>query len=115
MRKGHPMGIVSMLILLVAVVALLPWVVRILLRSVSGFEDVSHTPAPEITRGGNSSGAGAGSMSLDYVPDRNTNYLCSTPNNSGIPCPEGEFCNGVTQQCEKKYIPSMSDIVGYFS
>lgn len=96
--------------MLVAVVAFLPWAVRLLVRSVSGFEDISHGTPVEVTRGGNGSGP-----SMNYVPDRNTDYLCSTPNASGTPCPEGTFCNGVTQSCERKTVGGIANIVGYFS
>lgn len=105
-RKSGQMGLVSMLILLVAVVAFVPWVLRMLVRSVSGFEDVQ---VPRVAAESKMSG------DLTYVPDRNTDYICRSPNNSGIPCPEGEFCDGTTQSCQKISPPATESVIGYFS
>jgi len=99
-----PKGALYMLAVLVVVV-----VVAILLRQsrpiISGFEaamrvmDVPSVPAQS-----------------QFVPDKNTNYLCRSPNNSGVPCPEGSFCDGPTQSCVRKTIFDMpSDLLGYFS
>lgn len=103
-RKGvQSMGIVSMLVLLVAAVVVLPWVVRMLVRSVSGFEDTPVAPQMGVSQG------------RGYVPDPNTDYICSSPNGSSDPCPEGQFCNGATKSCQQKTVPAMGGIDGYFS
>ena len=103
-RKGvQPMGIVSMIVLLVAAVAVLPWVVRMLVRSVSGFEDAPAAPQMGVSQG------------RGYVPDANTDYICSSPDGSSDPCPEGQFCNGATKSCQQKTVPAMGGIDGYFS
>ena len=41
---------------------------------------------------------------MSYVPDKNTDYLCRSPNESGVPCPEGSFCDGTQQACVRKTI-----------
>ena len=110
-KATHPMGLVSMLVLLVAIVAFVPWVVRTFVRSVAGFEDTPMDkpgitiPTPAMMGGGNY-----------YVPDARTNYLCRSPNDDGVPCPEGQFCDGTTQQCVNKTVPTFIDqVTGYFS
>jgi hypothetical protein len=108
-RKVAPYGLVTMLVLLVATIVLLPLAVRLLVRSVSGFENsMPAPPPPSAIRDENG-------MNMEYVPDRNTNYICRSPNGSGTPCPEGEFCDGTTQSCQKLTVPSMEQISGYFS
>jgi len=53
---------------------------------------------------------------MQYVPDKNTDYLCRSPNNSGVPCPEGTFCDGTQQACVRKTIFDMpGDLLGYFA
>lgn len=111
-RKAiHPMGLVSMLILLVTIVAFVPWVVHTFVNTVSGFEDSPQAqpgitiPTPAMMNSGNY-----------YVPDSRTNYLCRSPNDNGTPCPEGQFCDGTSQQCVNKTVPTLiSQITGYFS
>lgn len=106
-RKSHPMSLVSMLVLLVAIVALVPWILRTLIRTVSGFEDApSVNSVPSVTTMGSG---------MRYVPDRNTDYLCRSPNDNGVPCPEGEFCDGTTQSCQKKSVASTNMVTGYFA
>lgn len=106
-RKVAQMGFVTMLVLLVAAVALLPWAISLLVRSVSGFENEAAVPIPSVSNGGN--------MDMRYVPDANTNYICRSPNGSGVPCPEGEFCDGTTQSCQRITAPSTEQISGYFA
>lgn len=110
-RKTHPMGLLSMLVLLVAIIAIVPWILRTLIRTVSGFEDSPSSGGPSMQVPSVSS-MGSG---MRYVPDRNTDYLCRSPNDNGVPCPEGEFCDGTTQSCQKKTVPSTSMITGYFA
>jgi hypothetical protein len=108
-RKVAQMGFVTMLVLLVAAVALLPWAISLLVRSVAGFENASgpvEAPAPAHM---------SDAMDMRYVPDANTNYICRSPNGSGMPCPEGEFCDGTTQSCQKISAPSTEQVTGYFS
>lgn len=68
--------------------------------SVSGFEDIA---VPAV----------AASASLPVIKD----YLCRSPNNNNIPCPEGTFCDGSRQVCEKRYIGAKDEesVVGYYS
>ena len=106
------LGLVAMIVLLVAVVALLPMVVRMLVRSVAGFED---SPASVAAPPSVPATMGVGNELSRYVPDANTNYICRSPHDSGVPCPEGEFCDGTTQSCQKKTVSAMGEISGYFS
>lgn len=105
-RKVAQMGFVTMLVLLVAAVALLPWAISLLVRSVSGFENEGDISV---------SATSDGRMNTRYVPDPNTNYICRSPNGSGVPCPEGEFCDGTTQACQRITAPSTEQVSGYFS
>jgi hypothetical protein len=107
-RKSGQMGLVSMLILLVVVVAVLPWILRLLVRTVSGFDDTP-VQVPRVAAESKMTG------DLTYVPDKNTDYICRSPNNSGIPCPEGEFCDGTQQVCQKISPAATESVVGYFS
>jgi hypothetical protein len=100
-------GALYMLAVLVGVV-----VVAILLRQsrpiISGFEaamqQASVVNPPAIP------------PQMNYVPDKNTDYLCRSPNGSGVPCPEGTFCDGTQQTCVRKTIFDMpGDLLGYFS
>jgi hypothetical protein len=106
-RKVAQMGFVTMLVLLVAAVALLPWAISLLVRSVAGFENEAAVPVPMVSNGNQ--------MDMRYVPDANTNYICRSPNGSGVPCPEGEFCDGTTQSCQRITAPSTEQISGYFA
>jgi len=116
---AHPkaMGIGAMLVLLVLAVVVLPMIVRYIDRMephfvISGFQDLAqhsngpvHVPAQ----------AASSSMSAMYVPDANTSYLCGSPNGNGQSCPEGTFCDGVTQSCVKTYVGGAVPDTGYFS
>lgn len=100
------MGAGAMLVLLGLIVAFVPMILRWLNFSVAGFGDMEVEAVPQP----------AAMRSSQYTPDANTSYLCRSPNDSGTPCPEGEFCDGTRQACEKKTVPSMMDqVVGYFS
>ena len=107
-RKSGQMSLVSMLILLVAVVAFLPWVLRLLVRNIAGFEDAP-VQAPQVASQSKMTG------DLSYVPDRNTDYICRSPNSSGVPCPEGEFCDGTSQSCQKISPAATESVIGFFS
>jgi hypothetical protein len=98
------MGLVTMLIVLVVVVALLPMAVRLVLRSVSGFEDGAADAAVPSTANVPSMAGRKNYADVDEIPDPNTNYLCRSPNLSGEPCPEGTFCDGTAspQVCRRK-------------
>jgi hypothetical protein len=97
-------GAMYMLAVLVAVV-----VAAVLLRQsrpiISGFEaamQVQNVPSVPVQS--------------QYVPDKNTDYLCRSPNESGVPCPEGSFCDGTQQACVRKTIFDMpGDLLGYFA
>lgn len=120
--KSHH-GVIGLVTILVVAVAVLPWVIRMVLRftrSISGFQDSPATgTGPSIAGGGQISGGIPSIPSAPnshYVPDPNTNYICRSPNGNGIPCPEGTFCDGTTQSCQSKTVPSLiQSVVGYFS
>lgn len=111
------MGIVTMVIVLVVIVAVLPMAVRIVVRSVSGFED---TPTGQQASTANPPaivGGGKNYADVDDISDPNTNYLCRSPNLSGVPCPEGTFCDGSVspQVCRSKVFKMGVDAVtGFF-
>lgn len=117
MAHTKAMGLGAMLILLVAAVVILPMVVRFIDRSephyvISGFQNMAPAQGD-----GNSVRvpAGATSAAPAYQPDVNTNYLCRAPNGSSQPCPEGTFCDGLTQSCVPNYVGGNVPDVGYFS
>jgi hypothetical protein len=107
MNHSKAMGLGAMLLFLVAAVVLLPIVVRFIDKMephyVSGFQDFAVPTIPK--QGGDST----------YRPDRNTDYLCSSPNGSGQSCPEGTFCDGSSQQCVSTYVGGEVPDTGYFS
>ena len=110
MKHDKSMGIVAMLCLLVAVIVILPIVVRYIDKNepfyvsklesfVSGeVQPVQQVAAPE-----------------RYDRDANTTYMCNSPNGSGQSCPEGTFCDGTTQSCVKSYAGGEVPSTGYFS
>ncbi len=97
------MGLVTMLVVLVVVVALVPMAVRLVLRSISGFEDAASNADPSTANVPSVAGR-KNYADVDEIPDPNTNYLCRSPNMSGEPCPEGTFCDGTSspQVCRRK-------------
>jgi len=80
------MGILALFVVLIVVVAFSTVLLRYLFRITSGFTDLS----------------GITSTNQTPVQDPNTAYLCNSPNGSGHPCPESDFCDGTTQNCVKK-------------
>jgi hypothetical protein len=103
-RVKIPNGVLYLLSLLVVVVIVSVVVIR---RSISGFTD---TPQASVNNLPNVP------VETGYVPDKNTDYLCRSPHRSGVPCPEGTFCDGTQQACVNKTIFDMpSDLLGYFS
>lgn len=125
MARVKSMGIGAMFVLLVAVIILLPMVVRYIARlethfAISGFQNMSdnemHT-GPSSANGGvaNIPAIGSASKLPTYRPDPNTNYLCRSPNEDGTPCPEGYFCDGTTQSCIPTYVGGPVPTTGYYS
>jgi len=119
--KSHH-GLIGLITILVVAVVVLPWLIRFVMRftrSMSGFQDSPVSSTGNIAGGGPMSGGVPSIPSApnsQYVPDPNTNYICRSPNGNGIPCPEGTFCDGTTQMCQSKSIPSLiNSVVGYFS
>ena len=118
MAYTKEMGLGAMLILLVAAVVILPMVVRFIDRSephyvISGFQNMASAQGE-----GNPVHVPAGATSTSastYHPDVNTNYLCRAPNGSSQPCPEGTFCDGLTQSCVPNYVGGNVPDIGYFS
>jgi len=114
MNNSKAMGLGAMLLLLVLAVVFLPMIVRFIDKMepqyMSGFEDMVHEnmtvrDVPSIPSAPHS----------DYVRDRNTSYLCGSPNGNGQSCDEGSFCDGPTQSCIKNYVGGEVPEVGYFS
>jgi hypothetical protein len=97
--KSKNMGIVALFVVLIVVVAFSTVLLRYLFRITSGFTDLS----------------GITSSNQTPVQDPNTAYLCNSPNGSGVPCGEGEFCDGTSQRCVKKYVGGSVPDTGYFA
>jgi hypothetical protein len=97
--KSKNMGIVALFVVLIVVVAFSTVLLRYLFRVTSGFTDLS----------------GITSSNQTPVQDPNTAYLCNSPNGSGVPCGEGEFCDGTSQRCVKKYVGGSVPETGYFA
>lgn len=111
MAHAKPLTFGGMLVLLVVIVAFLPVVLRLLRSSISGFEDImAESQVARVP-------AGASMEASSYVPDRDTNYLCRSPEGSGIPCPEGTFCDGTKspQRCVSISAPGSEPVSGYYS
>ena len=109
--KSNAMGITAMIVVLVVVVALSTIAMRYIFRNMSGFEDaMSGGPIQVPLQGPQQS-----DTQMNY-PDKNTGYFCRSPNGSGVPCPEGQFCDGPTQSCLPVGVfGSMESVVGYYS
>jgi hypothetical protein len=97
--KSKNMGIVALFVVLIVVVAFSTVLMRYLFRVTSGFTDLS----------------GITSSNQTPVQDPNTAYLCNSPNGSGVPCGEGEFCDGTSQRCVKKTVGGSVPDTGYFA
>lgn len=125
MAHSKSMGIGAMVVLLIIAVTLLPMIVRYVNRMephfVSGFSNYM-TP---MDFEGNSTDQGVtdipaigrSSQLPSWRPDLNTNYLCRSPNESGVPCPEGQFCDGTTQGCVPVYAggDANKNWIGYYA
>lgn len=125
MAHSKSMGIGAMVVLLIIAVTLLPMIVRYVNRMephfVAGFSNYM-TPMDLV---GNSTDQGVTDIPAigrtsqlpSWRPDLNTNYLCRSPNESGAPCPEGQFCDGTTQACVPVYAGGdpNKNWVGYFA
>jgi hypothetical protein len=123
---AHPkaMGIGAMFVLLVVAVVVLPMIVHYVERMephfvVSGFQDLAAGGQRPATQSDDAvhvpPQASLNSMSKMYHPDPNTSYLCRAPNGSDRPCPEGTFCDGLTQSCVSNYPGGNVPDIGYYS
>ena len=97
--KSKNMGVVALFVILIVVVVFSTVLMRYLFRVTSGFTDLS----------------GITSSNQTPVQDPNTAYLCNSPNGSGVPCGEGEFCDGTSQRCVKKTVPGSVPDTGYYA
>jgi len=114
---AHPkaMGIGAMFVLLIIAVVLLPMIVRYIDKMephyvISGFQNKEASSGMAVRVP-----AGAAGMAPTYHPDANTDYLCRSPNGSDKPCPEGTFCDGLTQSCVPVYPGGAVPETGYFA
>ena len=107
MKNSKAMGLGAMLLILVAAVVVLPMIVRYIDKMephyVSGFQDMMVENVPTVSK------------PTSYTPDRNTDYLCGSPNGSGQSCSEGTFCDGPTQTCVPNYVGGTVPETGYFA
>ena len=102
------MCIRTMFILLVLAVGILPMIVKYIDRMEPYFIDGFTNPSEQMS-------VPSVPKNNSYHPDRNTNYLCRSPNDGGSPCDEGMFCDGATQSCIKKTMFGEVPTTGYFS
>jgi hypothetical protein len=141
MAHSKSLGIGAMVVLLIIAVSLLPMIVRYVNRMephfVDGFSAVPEAYSEEynaeefrnymtpmdLVEDSADQGVtdvpaiGRTSQLPSWRPDLNTNYLCRSPNESGVPCPEGQFCDGTTQGCVPvaMFGDPNKNYVGYFS
>ena len=122
MAHSKSLGIGAMVVLLIIAVSLLPMIVRYVNRMephfVDGFAAVpaafedynseefrNYMTPMDLVEDSTDQGVtdvpaiGRTSQLPSWRPDLNTNYLCRSPNESGVPCPEGQFCEGTTPGC----------------
>lgn len=100
MNRTKSMGIGSMFVVLVVAVVLLPMIVGYIDKlepHFAGFENEEVT-VPSIP---------------PTLHNSNTKYLCRSPNDSGVPCKEGDFCDADTQACITNYPHGFDAISGY--
>lgn len=119
MAHSKSMGIGSMFVLLVVAVVLLPMIVRYIDKnephfSISGFQDIAKKYAHDDSVEGVPA-IGSSSKLPSWRPDKNTDYLCRSPNDSGTPCDTGSFCYGPTQSCVPISVEASNEVVGYYS
>ena len=114
MAKGRTqMGIMSLFIVLIIVVALSTVIMRSIMGSMSGFED---TPAAQSLAALNNSSGYDGQVPASM--NGMVSPRCRSPNGSGQPCDEATFCDGASQSCVKKAMFGSSDlngVDGYYS
>ena len=121
MARSKSMGIGAMFVLLVLAVVLLPMIVRYIERlevthfAIQGFQDIAPTSEAAEGEVAGIPAIGSASKLPKWRPDRNTDYLCRSPNEDGQPCPEGQFCDGTTQSCIPVYVGGEVPSTGYFS
>jgi len=116
MARTKSMGIGAMFVLLVVAVVLLPIVVSYIRNyeyyAISGFQDVGPVSDGQVA---GVPAIGSASQLPSWRPDANTNYLCRSPNENGQPCPEGQFCDGTTQECIPNYVGGPVPSLGFYS
>jgi hypothetical protein len=120
MARSKGMGIGAMFVLLVVVIIALPVVLPMLENMmgphyiISGFENPG---APTTTENGVSDipAIGRSSKLPTWRPDSNTDYICRSPNEDGLPCPEGQFCDGLDQRCKPIYVGGSVPNSGYYA
>jgi hypothetical protein len=120
MARSKSMGIGAMFVLLVVAVVFLPMIVRYIGSiephfAVSGFQDMAPINGGEDSGVANVPAIGSASKLPTWRPDRNTDYMCRSPNESGQPCPEGYFCDGTSQSCIPTYVGGPVPTTGYYS
>ena len=114
MAKGRTqMGIMSLFIVLIVVVALSTVIMRSIMKSMSGFEDAPASQSmAALTTSSGYDGQTPPTMNGMISP------LCRSPNGSGQPCDDANFCDGTTQTCVKKAMFGSSElngVDGYYS
>lgn len=115
---NRPMSLGAMLILLIAIIALIPMLIKTNSDSIAGFQNMVMTASDPsentaiITEHMQTFAENTNSDQLDPTRD----YVCRSLRGSNTPCPEGTFCDGTRQVCEKRYIDqSNEEVTGYYS
>ena len=117
------MGIGAMFIVLVVAIVILPILVKYLNRmethySISGFQNQQaqqQDPQNKQPEGMQSPQIPSMPSAQTSVPDVNTEYLCRAPHGGSEPCPEGTFCDGLTQSCIPNYMGGAVPDQGYYA
>lgn len=127
--RSPAMGLGAMLVFLVVAVVILPILVRYVNRwEVSGFQNMQETT----TTGASDSFASSDSLGASVAMENAVTAvpsgmgasgqlsavagpLCRSPNNGDQPCPEGTFCDGVTQTCVSSFVGGAVPDSGYYA
>lgn len=122
---AHPkaMGIVAMLVLLVAVVALLPMLIRYIGKVeahyiVSGFEDMVEEQKAQKEHAQEPASEMPHDQAFIDIPAAARGSSLATGHADSFcrkVCPEGSFCDGHSQSCVPNYVGGNVPSDGYFA
>ena len=118
--RSPGMGLGAMLLFLIVAVVILPILVRYINRwEVAGFQNMSQDAASHPSQASvdmeNAVTAVPSGMGASGQLAAVTGPLCRSPNNGDQPCPEGTFCDGVTQTCISNFVGGAVPDSGYYA